>query len=157
MLLQKLGWQSKKNKPKGKLQRNLLQFMRKKSLFNRMKKELHLFLNYIDIFCSELIHVQKELNTALANIKATQENYETQSAAWQKEKTDLQVTPLPQAIIIFNMKYTVIESSVCYRARYQLCKIDFVVAAGRWSAPGWILGSRSRNASFALPLISLTC
>ncbi|XP_053618197.1 trichohyalin isoform X2 [Plodia interpunctella] len=38
----------------------------------------------------ELMHVQKELNTALANIKSIQDNYSTQSAAWQKEKADMQ-------------------------------------------------------------------
>ncbi|XP_060806569.1 myosin-2 heavy chain isoform X2 [Amyelois transitella] len=38
----------------------------------------------------ELLHVQKELNSALANIKSMQENYDTQSNAWQKEKSELQ-------------------------------------------------------------------
>ncbi|XP_075971253.1 uncharacterized protein LOC142973434 isoform X4 [Anticarsia gemmatalis] len=38
----------------------------------------------------ELIHVQKELNSALDEIKTLQDNYETQSSAWTKEKTELQ-------------------------------------------------------------------
>ncbi|CAH0592348.1 unnamed protein product [Chrysodeixis includens] len=38
----------------------------------------------------ELIHVQKELSAALAEIKTIQDNFETQSSAWNKEKTDLQ-------------------------------------------------------------------
>ncbi|KAH9641296.1 hypothetical protein HF086_005777 [Spodoptera exigua] len=38
----------------------------------------------------ELIHVQKELASALAEIKTLQDNYDTQSSAWTKEKTELQ-------------------------------------------------------------------
>ncbi|KAJ8735471.1 hypothetical protein PYW07_007091 [Mythimna separata] len=38
----------------------------------------------------ELIHVQKELSTALAEIKTLQDNYDTQSSAWTKEKTEMQ-------------------------------------------------------------------
>lgn len=39
---------------------------------------------------SELAHIQKELNTALSEIKTLQDNYDTQSTAWTKEKTELQ-------------------------------------------------------------------
>ncbi|XP_022822494.1 centromere-associated protein E isoform X4 [Spodoptera litura] len=38
----------------------------------------------------ELIHAQKELASALAEIKTLQNNYDTQSSAWTKEKTELQ-------------------------------------------------------------------
>ncbi|XP_050554913.1 centromere-associated protein E isoform X5 [Spodoptera frugiperda] len=38
----------------------------------------------------ELIHAQKELASALAEIKTLQDNYDTQSSAWTKEKTELQ-------------------------------------------------------------------
>ncbi|KAL0901673.1 hypothetical protein ABMA27_006872 [Loxostege sticticalis] len=38
----------------------------------------------------ELIHVQKELTAALAEIKSHQDSYETQSSAWHKEKMELQ-------------------------------------------------------------------
>ncbi|XP_052758485.1 uncharacterized protein LOC113518335 isoform X4 [Galleria mellonella] len=38
----------------------------------------------------ELLHVQKELNAALSNIKTIQDNFEAQSAAWQKEKSNMQ-------------------------------------------------------------------
>ncbi|XP_026731687.1 myosin-2 heavy chain isoform X3 [Trichoplusia ni] len=38
----------------------------------------------------ELIHVQKELSAALGEIKTIQDNFETQSSAWNKEKTELQ-------------------------------------------------------------------
>ncbi|CAH0405458.1 unnamed protein product [Chilo suppressalis] len=38
----------------------------------------------------ELMHVKKELNSALAEIKTLQDAHETQSATWQKDKTDLQ-------------------------------------------------------------------
>lgn len=38
----------------------------------------------------ELLHVQKELNAALSNIKTVQDNFEAQSAAWQKEKSNMQ-------------------------------------------------------------------
>ncbi|XP_063899630.1 golgin subfamily A member 4 isoform X2 [Helicoverpa armigera] len=40
----------------------------------------------------ELIHVQKELTAALAEIKTLSDNYETQSSAWTKEKTEMQNT-----------------------------------------------------------------
>ncbi|XP_047019418.1 rootletin isoform X1 [Helicoverpa zea] len=40
----------------------------------------------------ELIHVQKELTAALAEIKTLTDNYETQSSAWTKEKTEMQNT-----------------------------------------------------------------
>ncbi|KAJ0182614.1 hypothetical protein K1T71_001983 [Dendrolimus kikuchii] len=40
----------------------------------------------------ELIHVQKELSAALAEVKTLQENYESQSSAWHKEKTELQAS-----------------------------------------------------------------
>ncbi|KAJ8736451.1 hypothetical protein PYW08_007107 [Mythimna loreyi] len=40
----------------------------------------------------ELIHVQKELSAALAEIKTLQDNYDTQSSAWTKEKTEMQST-----------------------------------------------------------------
>ncbi|XP_063839404.1 thyroid receptor-interacting protein 11 isoform X2 [Ostrinia nubilalis] len=38
----------------------------------------------------ELIHVQKELTAALAEIKSHQDSYESQSSAWHKEKMELQ-------------------------------------------------------------------
>ncbi|XP_030026857.2 golgin subfamily A member 4 isoform X3 [Manduca sexta] len=40
----------------------------------------------------ELLHVQKELNAALAEIKTHQENTESQSTAWNKEKSEMQST-----------------------------------------------------------------
>ncbi|XP_049880259.1 CAP-Gly domain-containing linker protein 1 isoform X3 [Pectinophora gossypiella] len=38
----------------------------------------------------ELNHVQKQLNTTLEELKALQGNYDTQSSAWTKEKSELQ-------------------------------------------------------------------
>ncbi|KAL4716056.1 hypothetical protein ACJJTC_002821 [Scirpophaga incertulas] len=38
----------------------------------------------------ELIHIKKELNAALAEIKSYQDTYETQSSLWHKEKAELQ-------------------------------------------------------------------
>ncbi|CAB3240485.1 unnamed protein product [Arctia plantaginis] len=39
---------------------------------------------------SELSHAQKELNVALAEIKTLQDNYDAQSSAWTREKTNLE-------------------------------------------------------------------
>ncbi|XP_026319891.1 protein MLP1 homolog isoform X2 [Hyposmocoma kahamanoa] len=38
----------------------------------------------------ELLHVQKQLNTTLDELKTLQDNYDTQSSIWIKEKSDLQ-------------------------------------------------------------------
>ncbi|CAG9796697.1 unnamed protein product [Diatraea saccharalis] len=38
----------------------------------------------------ELMHVKKELNSALSEMKALQETHESQSTTWNKEKTELQ-------------------------------------------------------------------
>lgn len=40
---------------------------------------------------SELLHVQKQLNATLDDLKTLQDNYDSQSSIWTKEKSDLQV------------------------------------------------------------------
>lgn len=43
------------------------------------------------IFFSELLIAQKELDTVLAEMKAFQDTYGSQTINWNKEKTELQV------------------------------------------------------------------
>ncbi|XP_041975250.1 nucleoprotein TPR isoform X2 [Aricia agestis] len=39
---------------------------------------------------ADLLHIQQELNTTLAEMKSLQNNYENQSSGWNKEKSELQ-------------------------------------------------------------------
>lgn len=50
-----------------------------------------IFILSADFIFRELLHVQKELSTALGEIKTLQEKLGTESAAWNTEKTEMQV------------------------------------------------------------------
>lgn len=57
--------------------------------FYKEKSYQNNFKMYFDY--SELIHIRKELNSALAEVKALQEKLETQATTVTKEKSELQV------------------------------------------------------------------
>lgn len=44
------------------------------------------------VIYSELAHVQKDLNAALAQVKTLTDSTEAQSSKWEKEKSQLQVS-----------------------------------------------------------------
>lgn len=58
--------------------------------------------NLIIIFFSELLIAQKELDTVLAEMKALQDTYASQTINWNKEKTGLQVATYVIKVLLYN-------------------------------------------------------
>lgn len=78
---------------------------------------------------SELLHVQKQLNTTLDDLKALQDNSDSQSSNWAKEKSELQVTKKNYYYVVRqNILVTLLFG---FRLKYHLYKKDYVEVVGK--------------------------